>query len=320
MKGVGNFDCRVMVYCSLTALMAFRVSSGRAVRGARTIPRLSRRISVGALIGGIALPLMLMLPGHWACRAAEKPSELMFEGGVTGYLAPSEVPNSLVILPPPPKPDSSAFARDAEVAQHTALLRDTPRWGQAALDADLRFPEAAAAFTCAVDVPITERATPALLRILRRSMVDAVLSTYAAKDGYKRLRPFMINGQTTCTPGDEERLRGKGSYPSGHSSIGWTWALILAELVPERSDLIMERGRSYGDSRLVCAVHWESDVIEGRTMGAATFSRLQASSQFQADIKVARSELHVARAKALAPTRDCDSERRALGQSIPGVL
>lgn len=262
---------------------------------------------------------MLMLPGHWACRAAEKPLELKFEG-VTGYLAPSEVPNSLVILPPPPKPNSSAFALDAEIARQTALLRDTPRWGQAVLDAELRFPEAAAAFTCAVDAPITEGATPTLLRILRRSMVDAVLSTYGAKSGYKRARPFMVNEQATCTPGDDERLRGTGSYPSGHSSIGWTWALILAELIPERSDLIMERGRAYGDSRLVCAAHWESDVIEGRTMGAATFSRLQAISQFQADIKVARSELHVVRAKALTPTRDCDSERRALTQSVPGVL
>src|SRR2546427_11066536 len=84
----------------------------------------------------------------------------------------------------------------------------------------------------------------------------------------------MVNGEPTCSPKDEEGLRKNGSYPSGHTSIGWAWALILSEIVPDRADAIQARGRNYGESRLVCNVHWQSDILEGRFMGAAAVARL----------------------------------------------
>ena len=47
----------------------------------------------------------------------------------------------------------------------------------------------------------------------------------------------MVNQMATCTPAEETMLREDGSYPSGHNAIGWAWALILAEIAPERADL-----------------------------------------------------------------------------------
>ena len=38
----------------------------------------------------------------------------------------------------------------------------------------------------------------------------------------------MLDGQPICTPEKEQSLRAQGSYPSGHTSIGWAWALVLA--------------------------------------------------------------------------------------------
>jgi len=78
--------------------------------------------------------------------------------------------------------------------------------------------------------------------ILRRTLADAGLSTYAAKNHYQRHRPFMVNNTPTCTPDEEEALRKDGSYPSGHTSIGWAWALILTEVFPDQADVILERG------------------------------------------------------------------------------
>jgi acid phosphatase (class A) len=46
------------------------------------------------------------------------------------------------------------------------------------------------------------------------------------------------------------------SYPSGHTAIGLAWALILCELFPENANLILDRGRAFGESRVVCNVHW----------------------------------------------------------------
>ena len=130
----------------------------------------------------------------------------------------------------------------------------------------------------------------------------------------------MENGKPTCTPEDEAELRGNGSYPSGHTAIGWLWALVLAQAVPERTDALLARGRSYGESRLVCNVHWNSDILQGRFMGSGTFARLQSDPVYQADMAAAKVELAAARAPGSASGRDCTAEAAALAQALPGAL
>ncbi|HRD45355.1 MAG TPA: phosphatase PAP2 family protein, partial [Caulobacter sp.] len=88
-----------------------------------------------------------------------------------------------------------------------------------------------------------------------------------------------------------------GSYPSGHSLIGYSWGLVLAELVPERATELTARGREFGDSRVICGVHWQSDVDAGRVLAAALVARLHAEAAFQADLATARSEIEAARAR-----------------------
>ncbi len=127
--------------------------------------------------------------------------------------------------------------------------------------------------------------------ILRRTLADAGLSTYAAKNHYQRQRPFMVNNAPTCTPDEEEALRKDGSYPSGHTSIGWAWALILAEVFPDQADAIMERGKAFGISRNVCNVHWHSDVVYGRMMGATAVAMLHANPDFIIDLEAAKKEI-----------------------------
>jgi len=229
-------------------------------------------------------------------------------GILAGYLQSEEHPDSLALIPPPPAAGSAAFALDEEVSRKSIELRGTPRWDLAAEDADLSFPKAAGTFSCALGIPITEKDTPHLYMLLRRTLADAGLSTYAAKDTYQRKRPFMKNNEPTCTPDEEEGLRKDGSYPSGHTAIGWAWALILTEIAPERADAILARGRAFGESRNVCNVHWHSDVVEGRFIGAAAVARLHADPAFQFEIKAAKAEFATIRTKGLKPTRDCEIE------------
>jgi acid phosphatase (class A) len=54
-------------------------------------------------------------------------------------------------------------------------------------------------------------------------------------------------------------------------------ALILVEVFPEQTDDILQRGKQLGISRNVCNVHWNSDVVAGRMMGAAAVARLHAN-------------------------------------------
>ena len=212
-------------------------------------------------------------------------------GLLKGYLEMTDLPSSLALVPPPPAGGSAAFARDVEVAEATFALRGTERWTLAQQDAVLEFPAAAGVFSDALGFEITEAETPYLYQLLRRTLTDAGLSTYTAKNNYARERPFMVNGEPIGTPQDEELLRKDGSYPSGHTAIGWAWALILCELVPERTDALLARGWQFGDSRSVCNVHWQSDIDTGRIMGAAAVARLHANGGFLADMEAARGEI-----------------------------
>ncbi|GAB3044290.1 acid phosphatase [Stenotrophomonas tumulicola] len=230
----------------------------------------------------------------------------------TGYLADDAVPASLDLVPAPPAAGSAGFALDEQVSREARALRGTPRFAQATRDAELGFPEGAGQFSCAIDMDVDAQRTPALYRLLERSRIDASAATRAAKKHYQRPRPFMVNGEPTCSPDDEAGLRGNGSYPSGHTSIGWAWALILSEIAPGRADAIQARGRNYGESRLVCNVHWQSDILEGRFMGAAAVARLHDNAGFQRDLAAARKEIAAARAAGMHSSRDCAAEESVL--------
>ncbi len=233
-------------------------------------------------------------------------------GFLAGYLDETDLPDSKALLPPPPAEGSAAKALDEEISRKALSLRGTPRWSLATQDAELSFPEAAIAFSCALNVSITEQETPSLYRLLRRTLADAGLATSSAKHQYNRKRPFMVNKEPTCSPEWDEHLRKDGSYPSGHTAIGWAWALVLSEIAPDRADEIIARGRAYGQSRVVCNVHWQSDVNAGRFIAAATVARLHANPAFMKDLEAAKDEIAEVRAKGLTPSRDCETEAAAL--------
>lgn len=229
-----------------------------------------------------------------------------------GYLPVDDVPDSLGLLPPPPAEGSASFALDLTYSQKSFSLRNTPAWALAIQDADLSFPNAAGAYSCALGLPLDEKHTPHLYALLKKVKQDAGAATGAAKDRYKRPRPFMINDAQFCTPDDRARLAAGGSYPSGHNAIGMAWGLILAELVPARANAILARAQTFGLSRVVCNVHWYSDTLWGRYLGAYTVAKLHADSQFQDDLSEAKAELDDLNEKGFKPVRDCDAEQAGI--------
>lgn len=231
-----------------------------------------------------------------------------------GYLKPAELPNSLVLLGPPPERDSAALAKDEEARKATIPLRGTERWKLAITDADLAFPQAADNFSCAMGIKINETQTPRLYAMMQKVLSDFGLSTYGVKNKYNRVRPFVVHDEATCRADQEAILRGDGSYPSGHTAAGWGWALVFSQINPERSNELFRRGLAFGQSRVICNAHWQSDVDAGRIMGAATVARLQTDPAFLADLKAAEAEVSAAKATPSASMPDCAAEAAALSQ------
>ena len=106
--------------------------------------------------------------------------------------------------------------------------------------------------------------------------------------------------------------RGDGSYPSARGAVGWAYALALAELRPDRADEILQRGREFGQSRVICDQEWASDVEAGRTIAAVMIGRLESNAGYTADLAAARKEVADELAKGIKPAKNCQLETLAL--------
>ena len=188
------------------------------------------------------------------------------------FLKIDDVANSFKLLPPPPQPGSTGFSNDEARYLWGKMQRDTPRGDQASADAHLS----------GDGVP------------------DAGdLSTRAAKNYYMRTRPYAYYKEMTCNPKDQEKLSTNGSYPSGHTAIGWATALVLSEINTERQNEILIRGFEIGQSRVICGYHWQSDVDAARIVASAVVARLHADKQFAKQVKKAKKEFRRLNRKGL---------------------
>jgi acid phosphatase (class A) len=295
------------------------VIRGRIAAAAAVTPHCRTFLSVALLLAltailftGTAIAKDIQSPGRTELGTVPAFRPELGLGSLQGYLDAKALPSSVALIPPPPAPGSAAHALDEEVARATFALRGTPRFALAESDYDLRLPILISDFSCAMDASVTEENAPYLSTLLRRSFTDLALSTYAAKNYYRRTRPFQQNNQPLGIPENRAALEKDPSYPSGHTAIGWGLALILTELAPDRANQILARGRAFGESRLIVNHHWYSDVVWGRVVGAATVARLHADPGFRADMDAAREEIAAIRAKGIKPTRDCKAEAVAL--------
>ena len=204
------------------------------------------------------------------------------------YFAADEVLDSGTLLPAPPQEGSTLFANDKAKYEEGLSLRQTPRGDIAAADADQK--KVHEAFAEAFGHPISAEKTPALYALVNRVGRECRRATHAAKRLHSRIRPYVMYKANTCFRKTEDVLRNTGSYPSGHSSNGWGVALVLAEINPARKDALFARGYEYGQSRVICGYHWQSDVDAARLIASACVAMLHANPHFVDDLNKAREE------------------------------
>lgn len=231
-----------------------------------------------------------------------------------GYLADGEF-DVTHILEPAPKAGDPRYDTDRKIFRATRRLEGSPRWALSTNDADERTGSILKDFSCSVGVALTPENAPAVVRVALRANVDTATRSAKAKDFYKRQRPFLIDKGKICQPRfelfDIKAGRPSYDYPSGHTTRGWTWALVLAAVAPDRAEAILQRGRAYGDSRFVCGAHNESAVEAGMLSASSTMAVVSTKPAYQADLSAARDELDALR-KIGARPGGCEAEAALL--------
>ena len=230
-----------------------------------------------------------------AAPAFSQPGQGKVKGHSTNpdvyFLEIDDVANSLDLLPPPPDAVSIAFLYDKARYDWGKSLRGTARGEQAFQDARVDGQHLPDAFSEAFGIDINPQQTPEIYKLIVGMREDAGdLATRAAKNHYNRQRPFAFFGENTCNTEQQDELSTNGSYPSGHTSIGWATALVLSEINPDRIDEILQRGFQMGESRVICGYHFQSDVDAGRIVAAGAVARLHADQAFNDQLERAKKE------------------------------
>jgi acid phosphatase (class A) len=238
----------------------------------------------------IFLAVFLLATGHLPAQQIETPPPPKGTPRPVPYLAADAV-DYRVLLPSPPAVDSPRDAADRDAVELFQGRADAARWRVATDDSAYLY----ARFSEALGYPLERATLPLTVALLNRSLRDTSTPSFRAKEYFHRPRPFQrmrlsrVCGADTA-PEPEENPTTGSSYPSGHAAYGWTVAMVLARVAPERASTLMARASEYAQSRIVCGVHFPTDIEAGRIIAVAVVDRLLASRQFQADLAAARAE------------------------------
>ena len=235
-------------------------------------------------------------PVRTANRCDDLAVELTTEATPRGYLAASDRPDLTKVLAPPPEPGSARDRANAEIFRETRALQGTPRWELATRDVTGDMYDH---FAEALGVRLTQAEAPVLTAILRRAGYDRWV-VGDAKTYWATKRPYIGTDLPICEA-KTDHLAGNPDYPSGHSAHGVHVAMLLAELAPQRADVLYARGREYAESRFICGAHSYSAVEAGILSGMVIYGAEQRSDVFQRDMQAARAEVQAALAKRGIP-------------------
>ncbi len=201
-------------------------------------------------------------------------------------LLPAGTFNPAQILPAPP-PDNSPEAQ-AERDYIKAAYRDaTPQQREAAQrDAGNESVRLFAETLPGFDLDKLP-ATKALFKTVRsnENIQTGVFKTY-----FNRQRPYQVDTSIVpCLPPKNFDIN--ASDPSGHTSMAFSSAAVLANLLPDYAPAIMRRAEQYGRHRIVCGAHHPFDVRSGQVLGTLIGTTLLKTPALQPELEAARAEL-----------------------------
>lgn len=231
----------------------------------------------------IAASALLLLPG----------TGLRAEG--TNYYLPANRLDPVALLVPPPLPDSGEQAGDLAEVRFVHANHSTNDETAAWVEARGISP---ANFKAVLGDAFDPAKLPKTGAFFHRLAADCESQVNPVKQYWNRKRPYVL---------DSSLAQGKpvagGSYPSGHSTLGMTYALVLAEIFPNKRDELLAVGRSIGWHRVMIAKHYPTDVFAGRALAQAIVREMNTCPDFQHDLAEVKAEITAAELKNTSSDR-----------------
>ena len=204
-----------------------------------------------------------------------------------GFLKPSEMFDPAHFLPPPPEEGSPRAM--AELAETKKLLAEaTPAQRAAAASDDGN--ENGTIFAAVLGPAWDLAKLPATAKVINEVTASEGPFSDVAKNEFHRRRPWIVDSTIqTCAP--HRPSQDMQSYPSGHTTVGYGMGVVLANLMPSHAQAILGRSAQFAENRLICGMHFRSDIVAGQQFGTIMAIRLMQNPQFQADMAAAKTEL-----------------------------
>ena len=206
------------------------------------------------------------------------------------YFTAGQMPDMLRTPLAPPDSLSAAFSYDLSRYIWGKTQRPTERGKMAKSDAEYGLQVVCREFAEPFGMEISKEKTPEIYRLLRDALPTCDEISWKPKNHFMRRRPFMVFHEPSLAPGDDAALSKNGSFPSGHTILGWSAALLLSEINPDRAEAIISRGYLYGESRVIVGAHWQSDVNAGYLYASVAYAKLHSSDRFLKQMAKARKE------------------------------
>jgi acid phosphatase (class A) len=197
------------------------------------------------------------------------------------YLSNTNI--AVQLLPPPPEPASLEQSADlAEVSlAHHGLASNGVAFARSEKHVFIF------TFTPVIGSFFQTNRFPKTEAFFQRVLKETDMVVDAGKDFWMRPRPYLVD--TNLLDGEIEKL--SGSYPSGHSTRGTVFALLLSELFPDHREAILAKGREIGWHRVMLGKHYPTDIYAGRVLGRSIVQQMKANHAFRHDFNEAKAEV-----------------------------
>jgi len=201
-----------------------------------------------------------------------------------GHFIADGAPDIRTLITPPPAADSLVTRAELDVVLQFQDLR-TPALAKRAQEI-----ENETLFSFAADVAgpwFTAEKLPKTAALFAAVREDFIAVNRASKALWPRKRPpFADSRVKPCV-----EFSDSGAYPSGHGIQSALWAVLLADLLPERADGFQQRALETRRMKLFTGVHYPSDLEAGRILGDALAREMLKSPALQAALADARAEI-----------------------------